>query len=68
MSAIDRKHKYAPGGPISKSANTAGAKARVEERANGLPASALAPSNWNDHPVVREAWVTGYMSEVKARG
>lgn len=65
---INIKNKYAPGGTYAKDANTAGAKARREERFNGLPASALAPDPWCEHPVTREAWVTGYMSEVKARG
>jgi hypothetical protein len=68
MSAIDRKHKYAPGGPIAKSANTAGAKARIDERMHGLPASALVPSSWSDHQVIREAWLTGYLNEVKVGG
>lgn len=65
---IDSKNKYRPGGPISKDANEAGIQARRDERIHGHPASALAPDPWCNHQVTRDAWVTGYMSEVKARG
>jgi hypothetical protein len=57
-----------PGGSRRDAARLAGVTARREERARGEAPAVLAPCQVASNSALRDAWLDGYQTELKARG
>ena len=57
-----------PGGRSTDNARLAGVNARRDERTRGEMAAVLAPCELASNAALRDAWLDGYQTELKARG